>query len=69
MSAVSAVFLLMLISHPGNTLSMTKIRDFPSEAACEAAAKTISDAIGDTGPVEIGCVPLKGITDLQHQIR
>jgi hypothetical protein len=66
MAAHAVVFILFLISHAGDTLALNKIKEFPSQAACEKAASGARTAIGlAAGDVEIGCLSGKSLEDFK----
>jgi hypothetical protein len=69
MAAAQAIFFLMLITHAGDSLSFTKIKEFPSSAVCGAAATAVHNAIGPTSDVEIGCISAESIEALKSANR
>lgn len=66
MSAAAAVFLLMLVAHGGDGLSLTKVREFQSQVACQAAVSAIEAAIGKDQETVFACIPASGIRALQR---
>jgi hypothetical protein len=56
MGTAAAVFLLMLVSHGGDSLSLTKLRQFQSRSACESAIVAIETAIGKDGATGFTCI-------------
>ena len=60
-TAAAAAFILMLITHAGDTLSLTQIKEFPSQDACNTAATAIQSAVGDVSGVEFGCISVASL--------
>jgi hypothetical protein len=70
MLPVTAGFLLMLITHAGDTLSFTKIKEFPSRKSCEEAAAAVNNAIGGKpSDAEIGCISMQSLQEFQRANR
>jgi hypothetical protein len=69
MSATTIAFILMLITHSGEQLSLTKIKQFPSREACETAALAVQGAIGATKDLEIGCLSVPSLEALKSANR
>jgi hypothetical protein len=65
MGAPTAIFVLMLVTYAGDTFSLTKIKEFPSEEACTKVATAVEVAVGKVKDVQIGCVSGKSLSDLK----
>ncbi len=65
MGAPTAIFILMLVTYAGDTFSLTKIKEFPSQEACAKVATAVQVAVGTVKDVEIGCVSGKSLSDLK----
>ncbi len=64
--ATAAMYFLMLVTHPGESPSLTKVQNFQSQAACQRAAAAVSAAIGPSPGVEFGCVSAASIDSLRQ---